>query len=320
MSLAQWTLDSSMVLHGARGMRRIGSAAIQAARKLQVRVHDPLVTYQIGDVPLAMPLSHELPYHRKTFPQYASNVGRIGAAVQQKYPELSFIDIGANVGDTVAMVRQKAHYPILCIEGAPAYLPLLHRNVGHLVDVEIEAAFVGNASGGMSGRIELGRGTAHLEPSGSGADTIPLVSIEDVISRHPNFASAKIMKIDTDGMDCEIIAGSSEYLARARPVLFFEYDPDLTTRVGADAIQVFDVLVAIGYRYALVYENTGDLMLLLDLNESRLLADLHSYFSGHKGLRYADICAFDSSDSDLATSLRETEHRLLRARRTARAS
>lgn len=40
--------------------------------------------------------------------------------VQQKYPDLSLIDIGTNVGDTVAIVRQDAHYPILCVEGSTA--------------------------------------------------------------------------------------------------------------------------------------------------------------------------------------------------------
>lgn len=41
-------------------------------------------------------------------------------------------------------------------------------------------------------------------------------------------------------MDCQIINGAADDLARVRPALFFEYDPDLTARAGANAIEVFD--------------------------------------------------------------------------------
>jgi hypothetical protein len=108
-------------------------------------------------------------------------------------------------------------------------------------------------------------------------------------------------------MDCQIIAGAADFLARVRPVLFFEYDPDLTARSGGKAIDVFDSLEAAGYRYALVYENTGDLMVLLDLADKRLRSDIDAFFTGRKGGRYADICAFHATDSDLALSLHEAE-------------
>jgi hypothetical protein len=73
------------------------------------------------------------------------------------------------------------------------------------------------------------------------------------------------------------------------------------------------VLEATGYRYALVYENTGDLMLLLDLQDKRLLSDMDAFFAGRNGGRYADICAFHTTDSDLALSMHKTEVEFFRA-------
>ncbi len=307
MTLAQWTLDLGLRLDGARGFGRVAAAAVRAARKLQVKLHDPPVVYRIGNIPLQLRLSHQLPYYRRRFPQYSSNIGRIGAAIQQKYPDMSLIDIGANVGDTVAIVRELAHFPILCIEGSPTYLPSLQLNVGELADVEIEAAYVGGESGIVAASARSLGGTGYLAIGDSDAETVLLRSLDDIVLRHPRFASSKLVKSDTDGMDCQILAGAAGYLAEVRPVLFFEYDPDLTARAGASAIRVFDVLRAAGYRHALVYENTGDLILLLDLEEDQLVADLDGFFSGHDGLRYADICAFHATDSDLALSLREQE-------------
>jgi FkbM family methyltransferase len=313
MTLAQWTLDAGLRLEGARGMRRFAYEAVRAARKAQLRLHDPLVTYQIGQIPLHIPLSHQLPYYRKALPEYSANIGRIGAAIQKKYPNLCLIDIGANVGDTAAIVRQYAHYPILCVEGSIAYLALLHSNVDHLADVEIEPSFLGGTSGPVAASVRIADGTAYLAMSSLDQGTISLRSLSETIARHPRFASAKLVKSDTDGMDCQIIDGAADYLARARPVLFIEYDPDLTARLGATAIHVFDVLEASDYRYALVYENTGDLMLLLDLHDKRLLRDLDAFFSGRKGGRYADICAFHTTDSDLALSMHRTEADFFRA-------
>lgn len=308
MTLAQWTLDAGLRLGGARGLRRLGLHAVRAIRRAQLQVHDPLVTYRIGQIPLKVPLSHQLPYHRSTFPQYSSNIGRIGAAVQQKYPDLAMIDIGANVGDTVAIARQEAHYPILCVEGSATYLRLLHRNVDHLDDVEIEAAFVGATSGLVAASVQMTDGTGYLAMGGGvDGETVSLRSLDEILVAHPRFDSARLVKSDTDGMDCQIIAGAAEYLGRVRPVLFFEYDPDLTARSGATALKVFDVLEATGYRQALVYENTGDLMLRLDLQEAGLLSDLDAFFSGRNGARYADICAFHAADSDLALSVHRSE-------------
>ncbi len=315
MSLGQWTLDAGLRLDGATGVRGLGSKAVRAARRLQVRLHDPLVTYQIGQVALQMPMSHELPYYRRAFPQYLSNIGRIGATVQQKYPELTFIDIGANVGDTAAMVRQHAHYPILGVEGSTTYLPLLHRNMRQLDDVEIEGAFVGGTSGPIAAHVETTRGTARLAMDRSDEGTIPLRSLGEIILVHPRFDAPKFVKSDTDGMDYQIIAGAVDLLATARPALFFEYDPDLTARAGGSAIRIFDVLGTAGYRYALMYENTGDFMFLLDLQEKRLLSDMDAFFSGRNGVRYADICAFHATDSDLALNLHRTELEFFRALR-----
>ena len=315
MNPAQWTLDAGLRFQGAIGFRRFGFAAIRLARRLQVRLHDSLVTYQIGDIPLRIPLSHQLPYYRKAFPQYSSNLGRIGVAVQQKYPDLSLIDIGANVGDTVAIVRQDAHYAILCIEGSTTYLPLLRGNLDSVSDVEIEAGFVGGAIGPVDASLRTDGGTGHLAMGGTDGGTVWLTTLDEIILRHPRFDSAKLVKSDTDGMDCQIISGAVEYLARVRPVLFFEYDPDLTARAGGAAIRVFDVLGKAGYRYALVYENTGQLMLMLDVRDKQLTSDLDAYFSGHNGGKYADLCAFHETDSDLALSLHSTEAEFFRALR-----
>ena len=75
------------------------------------------------------------------------------------------------------------------------------------------------------------------------------------------------------------------------------------------------MLVTTGYRYALVYEGTGDLTLLLDLNDKPLLTDLHSYSAVTTACGTPILAPLTRP----ILSSRDTEHRLLYARRTGRA-
>jgi hypothetical protein len=83
-------------------------------------------------------------------------------------------------------------------------------------------------------------------------------------------------------MDVEIVLANLELLARARSVLFFEYDPD----AGAEPA-VFERLREVGYEKMHVYENTGEHVETVDLP-----GDIHDRYTGHGGRRYADVCVF----------------------------
>lgn len=58
---------------------------------------------------------------------------------------------------------------------------------------------------------------------------------------------------------------------------------------------------------ALIYENTGEQLLPANLEDVQLLEDIHFYYSGRNGQRYADICAFHEEDTDLCQIVRRME-------------
>src|SRR6266545_3066092 len=66
------------------------------------RLGDPVITYEIGAGRLSIPLSHDLPLHRAAYPQYSSNLARIAASVAAFSDDFVVIDVGANVGDSLA--------------------------------------------------------------------------------------------------------------------------------------------------------------------------------------------------------------------------
>ena len=249
-------------------------AAIEA-RKLILRTgSDPLVHYRIGAAELELPLSHELPFYRSDHPEYGEAVGRIAAELGGPV-----VDVGANVGDTAAIVRAHTDAPILCVEGDDRFFALLRRNAAHLdPQPELEHAFVDAPAWAT---VERSRGTARVV---AGQGRLRSRTLGAILDDHPAFAAPALLKLDTDGLDVPILLAELDLLGRLRPELFFEYDPSL----GADPA-VFERLHALGYREARPYENTGEARGRFDLGDAEAIRSLHAAYEGASGARYADV-------------------------------
>jgi FkbM family methyltransferase len=279
---------------------------------------DPVVRWQLEGVDLLMPLSHDLPLARPLYPHAWENLTTVSRVTLQKYPDLAALDVGANVGDSLAVMRAAGSFPILAIEPHPRFAELLRANAAGMPEVEVEQAFAGDGGGSSVRGLLESFGTATLvrvdgAAPGPGPE-VPQRSLEEVAGEHPRFRSPKLIKIDTDGYDCDVIRGAIDFIGRARPVLFFEYEPHLLAAHGDDGISVFRGLRDVGYTRALVYENTGEFLLSTDLSDTSLLEDLHRFYQSYRGARFCDICAFHDEDRDLATRLHETEAGAARAR------
>ncbi|MER5178812.1 FkbM family methyltransferase [Streptomyces sp. NPDC002896] len=228
---------------------------------------------------------------------------RLVAAVATEREGTALVDIGANVGDSVVLIRQALHMPILCVEGDELFLGLLRRNIADLPDVDIEEAFVATGHDDRAPLHSVRReaGTAALVPSSSGLPLRrPVRPLTDILRAHPRFSSPGFLKIDTDGADTRIIVNNKEILARTRPVVFFEFDPNLAARSGdTDPCSAITALADAGYKGALVYNNTGELMLVTDVTATPTWQDLVRYVLVRGLGHYYDVAAFHQNDQEL---------------------
>ena len=247
-----------------------------------------MTTIAIHGFTLDLPDDHWLQQIRQQLPDYSENIGRLAAVVELKYPGRGFIDIGANVGNTAAIVCTHSKLPILCVEASESYYGLLKENVRRLgADVELEGALL---------------------------DSAPSERLDSILARHPRFQSSKILKIDTAGMDGLVLEGALDWIASARPVLFWGHD------IARDAA-ANGPLFAAGYSNALVFDNRGEFVQTISLDAWQKLAELAGYLAGGEGFCGSyDICAFHNDDSDLYSQLRqiELENRRLRRRPSPR--
>jgi FkbM family methyltransferase len=275
---------------------------------------DPLITCSIHGYEIELPLSHKLPEILKQWPCYSSNLSRIANCVHTKYSDLTFIDIGANVGDSVAILRELSEFPILCIDGDVNFLEILKKNVKKFIDIEVAPFFIGDQEISANATSSSFGGTAHLTylEEDNNLAKIQIKTLDGILAQYKRFAQSKMIKIDTDGFDCKIIRGSLQFLQTAKPIVFFEYDPFFLKMQNDDGISVFSFLIENGYSGMIIYDNVGDLMLCLPEIQIERIEELHLYFSDRRSSQYYDICVFHSEDQDIFNAARASELKFFR--------
>ncbi len=264
--------------------------------KLVSKFYDPLLDYQVGNQSIKLPLSHRLPETQAIYPDYNFNIARLSKYVAGKYPDLCVIDIGANIGDTVAYIKNYVDPPILCIDGDEKYLDILRQNVAKYKNVSICHTLVGAETKEMNYELKKERGTAYLQES---KEKNKISTIEDILKKFPDFKKSKLLKIDTDGFDSIILRTCRQFLSTVQPVLFFEFDPFLIAQNNDDPFTLLPYLKNCGYQHLVFFMNNGDYLLSCDIDDKALTDQLIQYFSGRNVELFVDICAFPGADKDI---------------------
>jgi FkbM family methyltransferase len=307
-SLKQYLFERSLEAYpGAALGKARESLVLRAARAYSRLRRDPDVRFTWRGVTLTLPFSHQLPGTWSVYDDYSQNLARVAAACERRHMGSTMIDVGANVGDSVVVVRTLSKIPVLCVEGDPRYLRYLGRNTAQYGDVEIAPYYVGDEDGERRASVVSEGGSAHLEFDAHGGTCVSLRTLQTLVSEHPRFDDVSLLKIDTDGFDVRILMASSEFLQAHSPVVFFEYDPRLMGVGCEGGLSVYPFLRCLGYEGVVVWDNLGDYLVSTTTSESALLAHLHHYFAGGYTHRYTDVAVFPSAEANLFDEVTDTE-------------
>lgn len=235
-----------------------------------------MVRREVQGVPLYLPWTHLLPDFARARPTYGQNLVELAKGLARNEPQLTLLDVGANVGDSALQVLH--HVPdavALCVEGDHYWLGYLRRNVAANPRVTVAGAFLAaddstESSAALS--AVRGGGTTKFVP-GASDDAVRRVSVDELRKQYPAFDRVRLVKSDTDGFDPELVVAIAETWSDAGPVLFFEFDPGLAREVaGGDPNLVWDRLAELGYARVAVWDNTGDSLGQLDIRAARAAA------------------------------------------------
>ncbi len=189
---------------------------------------------------------------------------------------------------------------------------MLVANAAQFQNVTCVHSLVAEGAGERSGRLSEHHGTARFvsEETDGSCPTRPLA---DILEAHPEFLSAKLLKIDTDGFDNAILRGAMNWLREAKPIVFFEFDPASLTAQGERGSEIFGQLRAAGYVAGLFYHNSGEFMFGTDLQDESFFVDWYEFLVRRRAAMYCDVCVFSEEDIDLHATAHAAERAFFNA-------
>lgn len=284
---------------GAQLMSLTGRARRSLAARFDRWLPDWPVSREVQGVHLVMPRAHKLPQIAERFPGYGQNLVKLAVALTPPDGPLIVLDVGANIGDSAAQVLNATDARIWCIEGDPYWLPFLQRNLGSDSRVSLTHALLLPA--GQDAQ-EIGvvrqKGTTSFRPDGDSINP-PRLSVADLARLKPWRKSVRLLKSDTDGFDTRLVPALLDAFAEDRPVVFFEYDPQMSIDAGDPHPEhVWRELEGRGYEDAVVWDNFGSLMGGLRVGEVANSLTLFEEPLSRRSFNYWDVALAHRDDRD----------------------
>ena len=295
---------------------KIFGIQIQRAQRTNIRTDNKISDVIISGYRVKVNNLNPLKTYYDSHPNYNSELKRVAKVIQKKYPQSGIIDIGANIGDTLAIIMSEVKTEFICIEGDRDVFDILKANSAQFENVKIINQYLGEFEEEFEAEIAKKGWNSTIKKSDANSQekvVIKIKTLDNLLAREENINNFKLLKVDTEGYDLMIIRGAQSYLKSVKPVICMEYNRDNMTAIGEDGLSTLFLLEAIGYDKILIYESEGRLILSTSLREKKLIEDLHEYIDGRKStIYYFDFCIFHKCDSELAIDFINSEKMLRR--------
>src|SRR6185437_13910663 len=171
-------------------------------------------TLRIGNFDLTFPGDHILPLIHTVQPCRHLALGILAGELAKRYPGEAFVDIGANVGDTAAMVASHSNVPMILVEPSDIYFDFLKRNVSIFPNpVELHKVFIFSDEV-LRGSLVHAGGSARFDKNATNETKTPRKHLAQIVGKN-----CCLIKVDNDGHDIPIISSSLEFLQQRLPAL-----------------------------------------------------------------------------------------------------
>ena len=248
------------------------------------------VEYKIGSVTLKLPSAHQLPNYQRDYLYYDRFLPFLTKYID-KYSVI--LDVGANVGDTIAGIIQSCSNKIIAIEGHPVFYDILCKNITTFSCADrivSHRALAG--TGKYNGTLVDNGSTASLILDGKEN----IINLDEIIlSLKQSIESIGLIIIDTDGYDGDVINSVNGIVKASKPIIFWE-NYFKTTDQYNDLQEAYRLLVASDYEYFTIFDNFG-VPLIVNGNIDALL-NFNKYISMTQrssivrpSIYYTDVCA-----------------------------
>lgn len=261
---------------------------------------DVLVT--VGDFQVWMPGYNVQAINYRLYPDLNAQFGRLAKSIAQKYPGMSLIDVGANVGDTIAVVKTQVDVPVIGVEGDEVTYGYLEKNSKQFNNVSIVKTFLGEKAEELNVNFEKSGWNATIIPDDKGGKQVSFKTLDTVINEGGfNNRTIKLLKVDVEGFDTIVLRGAGDIIKKHKPVVFLEYNRQNMISIKEEGLPTLLSFAAAGYNKVAFFDHKGTLIVATSIKNTETVTYLHDYASSVKNLiGYYDICLFHEEDDQLA--------------------
>ena len=271
---------------------------------------------KVGAFFIEIPVSNPLNSHYQRHPMTQQCLVNMVKSVHQLHPNLVVVDVGANVGDTLSLIKTAADIPVICVEGDDLCVSILCRNVKRFKDATVVKNYLNEQV--ETAKLVIAKETwnSTLIPSALGeAKTLIFTTLDQILLPHPLSEQIRAIKVDCEGFDLRILRGGTVFLKRQKPALLFELNYYNLAILKEDGKGFLRWLASIGYSHFFIFESHGAFLFEWSPQYWRMLDDIDDYIrNGGNRLDYLDIVAFPDgleSSASAFRSLTKSESALL---------
>ena len=262
--------------------------------------------YRIGKSTITLPSDHLLSAYQGSYKQYDRFLPHL---VKYLDDGSIVIDVGANVGDTVAaMVASNDKLRYVCVEADDDFFDYLVKNTEQLVQdnagvvIDSHKCLVGLSVKGV--KLHGVGGTKHAEKSND-AEALSSRPLDDLISEI-GCAPISLIKSDVDGYDYDVIDSAENSISESNCLLYFECQYENESQFDGYK-SCLKRIGTLGYDRFAIFDNFG--ALVASAVEIEVVFELMNYVrrqnngSSVRTIHYFDILAYKPAHNSLVSSV-----------------
>ncbi|WGV28918.1 FkbM family methyltransferase [Halotia branconii CENA392] len=268
--------------------------------QMRDKIFKNLITYNIKQIPISLPCDHPLPYYQSRFRLYDKFISVVAKYLPNSQDFI--IDIGANIGDTTALMLQYCSNPILCVEADKEFFSIMEHNLSkYRHRTVLVNSFV---SGNDYKNVELVKSKGTVRAIESENNIVKSDSLKSIINNN-NLDRCIFLKTDTDGFDFEILLSSIDVIKEHSPILYWENEIS-SLKDTEIAKNLLEQLSTINYEKYIVMDNFGNPLFYggSSFNVEQINQYLlNNIYTQNNTFYYTDIVAFPSKYSYLISHI-----------------
>jgi FkbM family methyltransferase len=250
-----------------------------------------------GVYKIIAPDAHPLINLIKTQPYRDLCVGISAKYIAKKYPKETIVDIGANIGDTAAMIATYCSNKLILVEASDYFFDILSQNISQFPNECVVEKVLISDGNLVSGTFHHWGGTASFLERKDGQMQMETKQLSDVADETTCF-----IKTDTDGYDFKILIEGLDWLNTVHPAILFENQIRSSQDLNS-ANDLYQHLMQIGYEYFILWDDPG--FHLLSTTSIDDLTGLNLYMfkvwecDGPKSICNYDVLCLHKNDKDI---------------------